>query len=329
MRHALTALPRYELPPLTFTRPGGQFFVNMDQLGEHDFEYSREITSTDLAHVMPGHVDRWDRANYGLWSSHHSANVIPADIAKVDGHAVIAMIADGLRFSMRVAHAEGTTSVYLVGNHHGALWGWIEAAARGDIRPTGNALVHVDHHDDLGRKKGAASLPALAGVERYIENHVKGAFEEPWGITKFIIPAADAGLFVRYLWVYGAKQTAEDLYMINRGWKAESNYRMISPSEDVCKAFKRGAFYCRSDSVPKRLFWNFMRDPKRYVLDVDIDITDEVDDLVNIVYPYLHASSFPGCITIAISPQFGAYENHIQKVMAVLGLIRQRAAELS
>lgn len=81
--------------------------------------------------------------------------------------------------------------VILVDEHHEAFVAWHILRERGIVPPTGNYLLHIDHHDDMecgGYDWDFTHSPLSVAEAKVFQ-------EEALGIADFIIPAVYFGLF--------------------------------------------------------------------------------------------------------------------------------------
>lgn len=353
--------------PLSFTRPCGRYKFYLREgrcIHDHGFVFSRPATRFDLAAITPSLLDPYDNANYRFsdpfFVSRHNPRFVLADIEKIDAHSIIAMLAKNKCLVMRTLLQGRQISVYLMGDHTWALWAWVEAAARREIQPYGNRLVHIDDHSDLsgGVFKEVMDPLSLGTIDNIMADFV--LINGGRGVDRFIVPAMWYDLVRAYFWIYdGTAITAETQDVaINGGDWLESIYglpkgkiygsrkgynhylkwlelRAHTPSNLLNSRGCISSFRCMADahcvdknglsliygrSASKNLGEH---DAGNVMLDVDVDVSDETEGVVRIVRPHIEKGSGIGCITIAISPEYGEHENHIEKAMSVLNLIRQ------
>jgi hypothetical protein len=363
------------VPRLTLTRPHGPLglnpITNLELLREHGFVFNRKPFRSDLGDITPKDLDAFDRANYRrdgpYLVSRHNPDFVLADVGRVSKDTIIAMLALGRSLVMRVPvrRPDGsvrTLSVYIVSDHTWALWGWVEAAARGELAWQGNMLVHVDDHSDM---LGFESRPrverlTLETVTRIIEEQVKWK-QDPAGIASFISAAAHTGFLGSIFWEYGIERTADterqyetrrnssismaklcvypgsangnDDWIVNGALltsmlslgeiQPHNDYTHFGFPDEFYRRFPGKLSAHRSDCFP---FYETdlegpLRGDRRLILDIDIDVQDKLTPVYLIASQHFAMDQRPDCMTIAISPQFGALDNHVLKVASILSLI--------
>lgn len=361
------------LSKLVLSRPHGSLglnpITNLELLRKHGFVFNRKARMSDLGDITPRNLDAFDRANYrrdgAYLVSKHNPNFVLADMSRVTKDTIVAMLALGRSLVMRVplGRLDGsvrTLSVYIVADHTWALWGWVEAAARGELDWEGNILVHVDDHSDMLGFESRPRVDALTleTVTRIIEEQVKWK-QDPAGIASFIPAAAHTGFLGSIFWEYGVERTADkelqcearrnssismamlcaDTDEEDDDWIVDGGLMMsmlsmgeVQAHNDYSHFFFPDAFYerfpgklsgHRSDCFPfyETMFEGPLRGEGRLILDVDIDVQDKVAPVYMIASQHLAMDQRPDCMTIAISPQFGALDNHVLKVASLLSLI--------
>jgi hypothetical protein len=324
----------------------------------------------DLGDISPARLDKYDRANYrqdgSYWVSRRNPRFILADLNKIDETTVMAMLAlDKCLVIRKRIHGEKTISIYLMGPHTWALWGWCEAADREEIEWHSNNLIHIDDHPDISGEPNEFPLCILSmeTVDRVISQGAQSRSiynQDPAGISRFIFPAARSRLVSAIYWVYSCCAT-EEAKAANIANQRELQ-KLIAERDRFLEHGDPGEVWTTRDLIDFRfapliesaeqrsrlhnefpLFTDpsFERCPAKFtgyrsdafpfeakelqrggnIVDIDIDVDDSVEGTTDIVRPHLARENWASCITIAISPQFGARENHIQKVMATLARI--------
>ena len=86
---------------------------------------------------------------------------------------------------------------FIVEEHNEAFYIWKYAIAEGLLRPSGNCLLHVDEHSDMGTPRFNTSIKKLNGNMA----DVKAFTYKELGIADFIIPAVYLDIFNRVFWV--------------------------------------------------------------------------------------------------------------------------------
>lgn len=311
--------------PLSFTRPGGcntRGYLSMHASRIHSFFFNRAPQMDDLGDIAPENIDGFDLKNYrpnnGYLFSKHDPRFMLADIDKLNEASITAMLGLDLCFSMRTTFFGKPISVYLMGDHTWAIWGWAEAAARGELAPTDNVLIHCDDHEDIGITQKTMELANinvglnLANVGLVVNDYVCTP-SDPKGIGSFIGPAASTNFLGAYFWVYGQGPAAP---------KKDSHVYTGHTKE----LFRHGAFRYRYHSLPFLQIEAVSEqcESGSRIFDYDIDVAGMVNSVKAVARPHFRRPGWIDCATIAISPQYGPKLNHVRKVIALLGMLKKR-----
>ncbi len=334
--------------------------LNAAALRRHFFEASRQATIDELAGISPDLKGTPHCAHFalreGIYVSQVNARFVLADLDRVTQQQIAVMTMLDRALVARTTFKGRPVSVAIVVEHTWALWAWVEAASQGYLASTGAPLLHADDHNDLRCNNVAQRLRGLPltldGIGEVIACIVQHE-HDPTGIASFIYPATVAGLVGPVYWMYGRGRTGEQYYydLVKRrrvlrtyeraeSWQrklmppkahalercmAQSDYPAIEYRRSIKELFPEGVFAYRSDHMPFDEIERYcQRDAaRRPILDIDIDIADEVEELEREVRRCCENLRDIGCVTIAISPQFGAYDNHLEKVMMLLDLLRE------
>ena len=145
---------------------------------------------------------------------------------------------------------------------------WHLAVEKGWIAPTGNLLLHVDHHDDLGHG------PYWHNFEEPVTNaHQAKAFaEEALGIADFIVPAFWDGIFDEMINFNSIFESPEQVQknVVLRSWPNQLNFREIIPLVDM-EAIKNNDLRYRVVTCRKLSLCPIAPLDKPVVLDIDLD----------------------------------------------------------
>lgn len=96
--------------------------------------------------------------------------------------------------------------------HHEAFFVWHACVRLGWLPPTGNCLLHVDEHADIGTPRLRRAMPGLGADSGDVLQFV---FDE-LTCFEFIVPAAAQGLFNELVWVQQAPPRRSDQLVVIR-----------------------------------------------------------------------------------------------------------------
>jgi hypothetical protein len=106
--------------------------------------------------------------------------------------------------------------LYVVEEHHEAFLIWHDAIENGVLPPTGNLLLHVDEHADIGAPRLHRSLhglSTLSEIHRFMYDELS-CFE-------FIVPALYQGLFSDIVWIHQKPPQKADQVVVIRSLRGE------------------------------------------------------------------------------------------------------------
>ncbi|KKQ65303.1 MAG: hypothetical protein US86_C0012G0018 [Candidatus Daviesbacteria bacterium GW2011_GWA2_38_24] len=174
--------------------------------------------------------------------------------------------------------------VYIFDHHHHAFFGWNEARAEGAVE-NGATLLHIDAHSDAGYAdiplRQGASLQEIANYTRTLSVH------------NFISPALQNGLIRNVYWVkYNY-----------------SNLNIIEPNTHEHKS--TGIPQIRIGGKDMEQLLLSMTNPKRLIVDIDLDYFKKYDSEVDIEI-IKRAIEKAGVVTMSTSPGFIPGERAIE-----------------
>ena len=156
---------------------------------------------------------------------------------------------------------------YCFDEHHEAFYYWGEAIEKGYLKPKGNVLFHVDHHDDFeyGAYFRDFTKPFASLEERKEFTYHK------LGIADFIVPALFEGIFDRF---YNMKSLVPVPFEEASRVVSLSHGNILNVSEYI--AFLHGQF--KRDRDPSYSFYTYYEGSLSptpamdfLVLDMDLD----------------------------------------------------------
>lgn len=197
----------------------------------------------------------------------------------------------------------GHPAIYVVDNHQGAYWGWLESLALGNIK-TGAELIHIDHHQDSFRPFSWPTDNSLPAAMKYLIEELR--------VEDFILPLVANGTISRFWNILSSPYSYPLNYnsIGNIAWATESAQATFSDHPLYDGRLNR-SIHGRaklSELLSK------LKDPAKAILDIDLDAFVRKDYLANDLPSaecfaeccrfIADIASYFGVITIATSPCF-------------------------
>lgn len=172
-----------------------------------------------------------------------------------------------------------TVPLFIMEEHHEAFFVWHYAIQAGLMAPTGNKLLHVDEHADIGAPRLFQSVDELGSdldaIHRFAFNELS-CFE-------FIVPSLYQGLFDELVWLRQAPERKSDQLLIVRtprragqlfdlvAYNLVNGKRALPPSAPADGHQVRYLHQAEADPLPAL---------NKVVLDIDLDYFS-CEDAVN------------------------------------------------
>ncbi len=157
--------------------------------------------------------------------------------------------------------------VFNIEEHHEAFYIWHLAKDRAYIRPSGNILLHVDHHDDMEFNGYTQRfLDSLSGMT--VQESKVFTYHE-LGIANFIIPALYEGIFEKFYLHKGL--TCQEFRKENKFIQRRNSMELIHGRyiPFIHSPFKENPEYTFYTYYEGAL--SEMEDKQDIVLDIDLD----------------------------------------------------------
>lgn len=170
--------------------------------------------------------------------------------------------------------------VYVVEEHHEVFFAWHYAIQHGILAASGNALLHIDEHADIGTPRLHRPLPPVGTAL----DEVRQFTYQELACFEFIVPAIYQGIFSDLVWIHGRPARKSDQSLVVRTLDGRAMSFDVSGGE-----LNRDGTRVAESSAPDghaRYFVRTVDDPvptiRPIVLDIDLDYLS-CEDAVNLV----------------------------------------------
>lgn len=115
--------------------------------------------------------------------------------------------------------------LFIMEEHHEAFFVWHYAIQAGLMAPTGNSLLHVDEHADIGAPRLFQSVDELGADLHAIHRFT---FDE-LSCFEFIVPSLHLGLFDELVWIrQGVERKSDQLVIVRTPQRAGQSFELIA-----------------------------------------------------------------------------------------------------